>query len=366
MPIPFIVGGVALAAAALGAKKGYDGYQDKNLADEIIANAQQRYKGEKGRLDKINEEVSPVLEDLGKLELKIGLDFEKFDRLVKELQKEGNFQNTSINIPKHQLDKIKDVAISATDYMKTVIGGGVTGAATGFAVYGGVMALGAASTGTPIAALSGAAAYNATMAAIGGGSLAAGGWGMAGGAMVLGGAVLAPVLAVAGIAYAIHGSKALENARDVRDKVDDAVDKMHKARNQLSKMQDYAHRIQFALEDIYQVFQDYFTLLERVNDIIKQCSDKEERTKKIEEIDKDVKIWISNGVALAAIMANIISTPLFKVKKDDKGVVLVDGDGNPQIQTDQDGMQILDKEGIESALAGADKTFVEFKKAQSV
>lgn len=38
------------------------------------------------------------------------------------------------------------------------------------------MAFAAASTGTPIAALSGAAAYNATMATIGGGSLAAGAW----------------------------------------------------------------------------------------------------------------------------------------------------------------------------------------------
>ncbi|MCP5174873.1 MAG: chemotaxis protein [Moraxellaceae bacterium] len=364
MPIPFIVGGVALAAAALGAKKGYDGYQDKNLADEIIANAQQRYKDEKGRLDKINEEVSPVLEDLGKLELKIGLDFEKFDLLVEEIQQNSNFQkygSTKVKIPKHQLNKIKDVAISATDYMKTVVGGGVTGAATGFAVYGGVMALGAASTGTPIAALSGAAAYNATMAAIGGGSLAAGGWGMAGGAMVLGGAVLAPVLAVAGIAYAIHGSKALENARDVRYKVDDAVDKMHKARNQLSKMQDYAHRIQFALEDIYEVFQSYFETLKLINEIIKQGDEE-----KINGISAEANRIIENGIACAAIMADLISTPLFKVKKDDKDVVVLGSDGNPQIQTDQDGMQILDKEGVESALAKADGTFVEFKKAQSV
>ncbi|MCB1658827.1 MAG: chemotaxis protein [Pseudomonadales bacterium] len=365
MPIPFIVGGVALAAAALGAKKGYDGYQDKNLADEIIASAQQRYKDEKGRLDKINAEVSPVLENLGNLELKIGSDFEKFDRLVEEIQQNSNFQkygSTKVKIPKHQLNKIKDVAISATDYMKTVIGGGVSGAATGFAIYNGVMVLGVASTNTSIATLSGAAAYNATMAAIGGGSLAAGGWGMAGGAMVLGGAVLAPVLAVAGIAYAIHGSKALENARDVRNKIDDAIDKMHKARNQLSRMQDYAHRIQFALEDIYQIFQDYLEPLELINEIVKQGDEEI-----VNGISAEANLIIENGIAYAAIMADLISTPLFKVKKNDEGVVLLGSDGNPQIQTDQDGMQILDKEGIESALAGADKTFGEFlKKAQSV
>lgn len=360
MPIPFIIGGVALAAAALGAKKGYDGYQDKSLADDIIARSQQRYKDEKNGLDKINTDVSLALEGLGQLELKIGSDFKKFDELVEEILENSNFQkyqNTTINIPKHQLNKIKEVAISATDYMKTVIGGGVSGAATGFAVYGGVMALGAASTGTPIAALSGVAAYNATMAAIGGGSLAAGGWGMAGGAMVLGGAVLAPVLAVAGIAYAIHGSKALENARDVRDKVEDAVDKMHKARNQLSKMQDYAHRIRFALDDIYEVFQGYFEELKYINEIIKQKD--EEKMAGIASITISI---IENGLACAAIMASLISTPLFKVKKDNLGTVILGSDDNPQIETDESGMQILDKEGVEAALEAADKTFVDFKK----
>lgn len=355
MPLPFIIAG-GLLALGVGAKKGYDGYQDKSLADDILERSQQLYKDEKSRLDKINDEVSPVLESLGKLELQIGSDFKRFDKLVEELQENGNFQSASINIPKHQLDKIKEVAISATDYLKTVVGGGVSGAATGFAVYGGVMALGAASTGTPIAALSGAAAYNATMAAIGGGSLAAGGWGMAGGAMVLGGAVLAPVLAVAGIVYAMHGSKALENARDVRDEVEGAVEKMHLAKNQLSKVQDYAHRIQFALQDIYQVFQEYFERLEGVNNIIQQYTDEEERAKKIKEVYPDVALWIGNGRALAAIMANLISTPLFKVKKDENNAVLLNK-GVPEIETDANGMQVLDIEGLDKALNTTDTDF---------
>ena len=85
--------------------------------------------------------------------------------------------------------------------MAEVVGAGAVGAAAAYAVYGGVMALAAASTGTPIAALSGVAAYNATMAAIGGGAIAAGGFGMAGGAAVLAGVVAVPIIAVAGIAF---------------------------------------------------------------------------------------------------------------------------------------------------------------------
>ncbi len=83
-------------------------------------------------------------------------------------KKEGN-KDLKLSVPQHNINKIQNLAISATEYLSTVVAAGVSGAAAGFAVYSGVMAFAAASTGTPIAALSGAAAYNATMAAIGGG-----------------------------------------------------------------------------------------------------------------------------------------------------------------------------------------------------
>lgn len=82
-----------------------------------------------------------------------------------------------------------------------VVLGGITrsvgaGAAAASAVYGAVGLLGAASTGTAIASLSGAAASSATMAWLGGGALAAGGGGMALGTVVLGGLVAGPALLV--------------------------------------------------------------------------------------------------------------------------------------------------------------------------
>ncbi|WP_228266272.1 hypothetical protein [Acinetobacter haemolyticus] len=162
MPLPFIIAGAAIAATAVGAKKTYDGYQDKNRADDILEESKGLYRNRKELFDKINDHTSMTLESLGELELRIGSDFERFDRLVEEILKNNNFQkygDIKIVLPKHKLNKIKEVAISATDYLKTVVGGGVSGAAAGFAVYSGVMALGAASTGTPIAALSGVAAY---------------------------------------------------------------------------------------------------------------------------------------------------------------------------------------------------------------
>lgn len=361
MPLPFILIGAAAAATAIGAKKAYDGHQDKSEADYILKKARVSYEDSKQELDQINNKASESLENLGELELKIGSDFDKFDRLVEEIMQSNNFQkfaDTKINIPKYKLNQIKEVAISATDYLKTVVGGGVSGAATGFAVYGGVMALGAASTGTPIAALSGVAAYNATMAAIGGGALTAGGWGMAGGAMVLGGAVIAPILAVGGIAYGLHGAKALKEANKVKQEVNDAVTKITVAKSQLRKVDLYANQITSILEKIYIIFTQYFESLKHMNEIIKKGDEQQ-----ILGISNEASLFIQNGMACAAIMAKLISTPLFKVKTNTYGDLIIDSSGLPQIEIDANGMQVLDKQGLDSALKHANNDFQTFKES---
>ena len=82
----------------------------------------------------------------------------------------------------------------------SLLAGGAGGAAAGAAVgsaaaYGTFVAaasFGTASTGAAISGLSGVAATNATLALLGGGTLAAGGAGVAGGTMVLAGIVAAP------------------------------------------------------------------------------------------------------------------------------------------------------------------------------
>jgi hypothetical protein len=89
----------------------------------------------------------------------------------------------------------KDHVLAAT----IAAGGmGATSAAVAFASVG---AFASASTGTAIASLAGASATNATLAFLGGGTLAAGGGGIIGGIAVLGGLVTLPVLAVGGYFY---------------------------------------------------------------------------------------------------------------------------------------------------------------------
>lgn len=89
---------------------------------------------------------------------------------------------------------------------------GAAGFATGLGTVGLVTAFGSASTGTALSALTGSAYIHATLAALGGGSLAAGGFGMVGGAIALGTAFLAPAAIVGGYFFNKQIRKAYDEA----------------------------------------------------------------------------------------------------------------------------------------------------------
>lgn len=111
--------------------------------------------------------------------------------------------------------EMQAVRSSAFGVVGALAGGVVSGVGAGAGAFSAVGAFAAASTGTPMAALSGAAATKATLAFLGGGSLAAGGGGVAAGTLVLGGLVAAPVV-VAGLGYvAWRGRAALRVQQEI-------------------------------------------------------------------------------------------------------------------------------------------------------
>lgn len=361
MALPFIILGVAAAATAFGGKKAYDGYQKKSEADDVLDRAQRRFNKHKESFEAANKKTSKKLAELGEVELKIGQNFNEFNTIAVDLldrmAKDGH-KDLKLTVPKHSINKIQSLAISATEYLTTVVGAGISGAAAGFAVYSGVMAFAAASTGTPIAALSGAAAYNATMAAIGGGSLAAGGWGMAGGAMVLGGAVVAPLIAIAGWAYDNHAEKALNNAYQSSREVTAAVEKMNAAEAHLTKVQQYINSIYDSITRMHAVFvQHYFEPLKAMHAVIVERHQKNITT----EIDEseEIMMLIDHGYELAAIMTDVITTPLFKPVTQKNGEAVIK-DGVIQLQTDSNGMNLLNKEALDEKLTASAADFDTF------
>ncbi|ATG88964.1 chemotaxis protein [Methylomonas koyamae] len=353
MPLPIILGIASLATAAYGAKKGYDGYQKHSEADDIVDRAKRRYNSKKSVFDDHEKKTSLALEKLGKKELEIGKNLGEFkvvaDRLLQQLNT-GRQNKLEISIPKHELQKIESYSYTATGVLGTVAGAGAAGAAAGFAVYGGVMALGAASTGTAISSLAGVAATNATLAAIGGGSLATGGLGMAGGTAILGAAVAAPVLAIAGWAYNSHGDEALRNARKVDGEVDAAVEKLGKAIDQLGRTGEYASKIKHTLSSIYGQFNQYFDSLKEIDGILQDVKSRNgDVDAELAKFDDAIFRVIENGYALASILVNVITTPIFKLKKLN-GQIKKDKEGMPVMEKDADGSMVLNAAELDKAL----------------
>lgn len=350
MLIPLLIFGATAVATAFGGKKAYDGHKTKQEANEIQMKAIGKYNNRKEQLDKIQQNTNEALNNLDVLELSIGQSIGEFEKLEK-----SGYKNQKLSIPSNQLKKISDLSISTTGFLATAAAAGSTGAAASFAVYSGVMAFAAASTGTPIAALSGAAAHSATMAALGGGSLAAGGWGMAGGVMVLGAAAAGPTLAVAGWAYAIHAEKALANADEQNNKVNEALEKMNLTEVRLNKIINYIQRINLTLTSINNTFIENFDALKAMHQTIMKRHQGEDIS--IDE-SKECLQKIDNGYALAAIMTEIITTPIFKPQVDEDGKVVIE-DGQVQFVTDEDGGSVLNETILDSVLSEQSKKYDE-------
>jgi len=357
MPLPFVLVGAAVALAGVGSKKGYDGYQDKSEANSILERSKRRYEKSSAQLEEDDTLTHEKLEELGQLQLNIGQDFNEFqtiaEELISKLSKATN-SDIKIDIPKYQRKRIDKLSIGSVAYASKIAGGAAGGAAAAYAVYGGVMALGAASTGTSIAALSGAAAYNATMAAIGGGSLAAGGLGMAGGAAILGGVVAAPVLAVAGWAFASHAEEALSDAKKTRREVSEFVEKAETSCAYLKETREYVIKVTNSLEYIRSVFSVYLDDLKLVERLMSRGQ--------TDILDKEEYIiqMVENGYAVAAILTDIITTPLFKVKQH-AGEPILNEDGIPEFETDSNGVKKLNKDKITEVIGDANNDIEKFK-----
>ena len=236
MPLPFILAGAAIAAAGFGVKKGLDAKSDFESANYYNNKARTIFDESSAELNDIRENAQKSLEDLGELKLYIyenGLIpfVEEFSK-IKNINFNDNRLVGVTSLPEPTQAELAEIT-EHTLAMKGIVTGGVTalgsGGLAGLAAYGGVGLLGTASTGTAIGTLSGVAATNATLAWLGGGSLAAGGFGMAGGMVVLGGIVAGPVLAVGGMMLASKAEAARDDAYSNYRKAELASEEMKTA-----------------------------------------------------------------------------------------------------------------------------------------
>lgn len=199
---------------------GVQAFEDRKKAKNAKEEADRLLDYLEYENDKRREKSNKILEEFGTIRLNalkstVGV-FLNYLKILGHSYKEKEYEILKkINIRPEQIKELETVEMNVSTALKTAAASGslATIALTGVpsAVTWTVSTFATASTGTAISSLSGAAAWNATLAWLGGGSLAAGGGGMAAGATVLATITYASVgiaaLASAGLISSVYYSK---------------------------------------------------------------------------------------------------------------------------------------------------------------
>ncbi len=247
MPLPFIPIAIALGAVAAGGTvAGALGLRDKTKSNKLNQEAQQTISDAEALLKSTREATQTTLEKLGTIKLKLWSsqvnDFIKYYALLHNVSQEFTQGENSMfsGLSETELKCTIKTASSFAEISNIGVTALGSGALAGLGAYSGVMLFGAASTGTAISTLSGVAATNATLAWLGGGTLAAGGMGVAGGIAILGGIVAAPILAIGGTLFAISAKNALDQARRNVEKANDIKKELEEATEKLGAVSEVA------------------------------------------------------------------------------------------------------------------------------
>lgn len=202
-----------------GAIDRHDAKKIKNQADEDLSNAKEELEDKRKKTEKSIEKLGSA-----KISAYSG-SLEKFYDCYTQISKADRkpfkkpTDTVSYKDVKHSLATISKTHVSlkkvALQSAGAVSAGTLVAGGTYFAVKGLVFGK-----------LAGVAAQNATLAWLGGGSLASGGAGMAGGMVVLGGVALAPVALFGMYMGYSSGKRKLNEAKNYADEVEVFVQKI--------------------------------------------------------------------------------------------------------------------------------------------
>lgn len=350
MPIPFLLGAVAVIAGAVGVITGIDGMSKMSDAKDKVDRAKARHERNLQKFNDLNGETTRIMDDLGKRELMALKSFKVFSSSIEKIQNKPEFK--SINIEGKPMDpytpeELKKVSVGA-EILLGGMGGAAAGTAGGFAAAGAttsaVMALGTASTGTAIASLSGAAATNATLAVLGGGTLAAGGGGVGLGTTLLGASTFGVGLMVGGIIFSFVGSHLSEQADQAWDEMLKAEKSINKVCVYLGDLKTYSEKFRANFNVIYYTYRDH---LDRLEAIV-------EGKEKINWLDLNEreKQEIKNTILLVGLVYQMCKVKLVNIRKVQKDTIHIVGS------------KVLTAAATEAAKENQDESLNEVNKAE--
>jgi hypothetical protein len=268
MPLPLLIGAAAIGSALFGAKKGLDAKANYKKAKSLIEDATSDLEAVKSRLDNQKKRTNSSLENLGKVRLTHeGQLMKRFVDMAQRVNQVSyrpiTLGASKVQISAPELKEIELSAYQAADLMKDGAGALSSGVLAGVGAGGLATTFGVASTGTAIGSLTGVAATNATLAWLGGGSLAAGGMGVAGGTAVLGGVIAGPVLLAMGFAAAKKSEKALTEAFEQEAEIREAIEQVENGITVLSAITERAEELRGVIDGVARRFAATLSLAEQ-------------------------------------------------------------------------------------------------------
>ena len=217
MPLPILVGiGIGIATTLGGGALILSAKDRVKNAKEQYERRFKKHKQTEGRFKRRRKKADKKFDALGERRLQALITLGRAVDFLKKAKIRDRDLEQRLNITPQRLAEWEGASINAAEVLGGLTGSGVAGVSTAAGVYGLVGTLGTASTGTAIGTLSGAAAKSATLAWLGGGSLAVGGGGAAAGSMILGGIVVGPAVLVTGF---FANSKAEKVETEVTEKI---------------------------------------------------------------------------------------------------------------------------------------------------
>lgn len=229
MPIPLIVWGLGIGGSALaGVTKG-------GFAVSRIKKAKARYGQRRNSYEQFIAEfeakhnyVSRQFQILGEVRLRAMVTLGHAVEFLEKAKLKDRELLENFEISPQKLLDWKRASVHALEVLGGLASSTASGVATAASAYGIVGMLASASTGTAISTLSGVAATNATLAWLGGGTVATGGGGMAAGSLVLGGLVAGPAIMVMGFVAGWKASKVEAQVEQYVSEMDVDVEKKRK------------------------------------------------------------------------------------------------------------------------------------------
>lgn len=298
MPLPLIPVIIALVVSGgAGATAGAIGVGDLAEAKKIADRSKKRYEAALAKHKKHEKSTGDYLACYGRRQILVQTTtlaswvkwLESNERKVRWLDRTAvaGVQAARLDLP--TLRKL----VNEAKLLQGGVGAAVSAVVAQQAALIGVRTLAAAGTGTAISTLSGAAAESATLAWLGGGTLAAGGGGVAAGGMVLTGFAIAPAVLVGGITLAIQGNKALTQAKEYEADVE-------KAQAEIDLQIDLMQRLRQRCDELRSVLD---RLDARATTLLAELSARDF------DVDRDLELFQQTAVLMAEI-GQVLSAPL--------------------------------------------------------